>query len=515
MTARDRRQCAYLGPRGTFCEQAVSALYPADELEPVAYPTIGSAIDAVRTGLAERAVVPIESSVEGGVNATLDELTAEPPLVIKAEVIVPVEFALLVRPDTTLADIKVVGGHPVAQPQCRRWLAEHLPDAQWRQALSNADAAWQVADGELDAALAGSFAATYYQLEVLASGVHDRAGAVTRFVELGAPGPLPEPTASDRTSVIAFLADDHPGALMDILSQFAVRGVNLSRIESRPTGEGIGRYCFFIDCEGHILLPSVGEALMGLRRTCSGVRFLGSYATAELPAGDAPATKTAAEAGRTAAEAGRTTTGKFTAAAAWLEQIRSGGPGNPLLQVGARGALLRVLLGRHHARRQRSAHLLQLRPRGHLLREQGGLDAVEQALEPADELRLSDPQLGLARNLLFGERQGQPLELVHELGSEPVLEFLDRAGVDLLEPGPALLVQGRGLDLLEQLPDHASDPHDLGRLLDHLGDRPLALRLLSVGLDGDAVWPHHHDLGWRLRARRPVVWRPVVVVHGP
>jgi prephenate dehydratase len=177
-----------------------------------------------------------------------------------------------------------------------------------------------VADGELDAALAGSFAAGHYRLVVLASGVHDRAGAVTRFVELGAPGPLPAPTTADRTSVIAYLADDHPGALMDILSQFAMRGVNLSRIESRPTGEGIGRYCFFIDCEGHIARPSVGEALMGLRRTCSDVRFLGSYATAAAPLAQG-GTAAAAPAGQD----GAADDDKFMAAAAWLEEIRSGG----------------------------------------------------------------------------------------------------------------------------------------------------------------------------------------------
>ncbi len=312
------RQVAYLGPRGTFCEQAVSALHADGAYEPAPYPTIAAAVDAVRAGLAGRAVVPIESSVEGGVNATLDELSAGPPLVIKAETIVPVEFALLARPGTELADIKVVGGHPVAQPQCRRWLAENLADAQWRPALSNADAAWQVADGALDAALAGRFAAAHYQLDVLEDSVHDRPGAVTRFVELGQPGPLPPPTGGDRTSVIAFLTDDHPGALMDILSQFAVRGVNLSRIESRPTGEGIGRYCFFIDCEGHVFSPSVGEALMGLRRTCSDVRFLGSYAMAAVPGADVTAQAAARPAGGPA-----TGDGKFTAAAAWLAQVRS------------------------------------------------------------------------------------------------------------------------------------------------------------------------------------------------
>jgi prephenate dehydratase len=312
----EARRCAYLGPRGTFCEQAVSALHPDGEFEAVACASIEATLDAVHSGHADRAVVPIESSVEGGVNATLDELAAGPQLLIKAEVIVPVEFALLVRPGTELGDIKVVGGHPVAQPQCRRWLAENLPDALWRPALSNADAAQQVADSEIDAALAGSFAAWHYRLAVLADGVHDNAAAVTRFVEVGPPSPLPDRSGNDRTSVIAFLADDHPGALMDILSQFAVRGVNLTRIESRPTGEGIGRYCFFIDCEGHVAAPQVGEALMGLRRTCSEVRFLGSYAMAQGPA--LPGQVATGNAPQTSADAA------FADAAAWLDRIRLG-----------------------------------------------------------------------------------------------------------------------------------------------------------------------------------------------
>jgi prephenate dehydratase len=308
---------AYLGPRGTFCEQAVSALHPDERYKAIGCTSIEATLDAVHAGSADRALVPIESSVEGGVNATLDELATGPQLLITAEVIVPVEFALLVRPGTGLADIKLVGGHPVAQPQCRQWLAKNLPDAHWRPTLSNAEAAQQVADSQLDAALAGSFAARYYQLAVLADGVHDNAAAVTRFVEVGQPGPLPAATGHDRTSVIAFLADDHPGALMDILSQFAVRGVNLSRIESRPTGEGIGRYCFFIDCEGHVTAPRVGEALMGLRRTCSAVRFLGSYPMASA---------TSADPGQVAAEralADRSDT-SFTNAAAWLERVRNG-----------------------------------------------------------------------------------------------------------------------------------------------------------------------------------------------
>ncbi len=321
---------AYLGPRGTFCEQAVAVLHPGENAAALPCPSIGATLEAVRAGQAERAVVPIESSVEGGVNATLDELAAGPPLVISAETFVRVEFALLARPGTSMDDVKTVGGHPVAQPQCRKWLARNLPDAQWRPALSNADAARQVADGELDAALAGSFAADHYGLAVLADAVHDNVTAVTRFVELGLPGPLPQPTGRDRTSVIAFMADDHPGALMDILSQFAVRGVNLTRIESRPTGEGIGRYCFFIDCEGHAFTPRVGEALMGLKRTCSSVRFLGSYPRAD-ESGRAPGTIPGLADGTVSGQATdvlpgdhRFSDARFAGAAAWLERIRSG-----------------------------------------------------------------------------------------------------------------------------------------------------------------------------------------------
>ena len=301
--------CAYLGPTGTFCEQAAAALHPDDGVDLVPYPSIEATLDAVRSGQAKRAVVPIESSVEGGVNATLDELASGHLLLITAEAIVGVEFALLARPGTTLEEVKTVGGHPVAQPQCRRWLAANLPDAQWRPALSNAEAARQVADGELDAALAGSFAARHYRLAILAGNVHDNDAAATRFVEVSLPGGLPAVTGGDRTSVVAFLTDDHPGALMDILSQFAVRGVNLTRIESRPTGGGMGRYCFFIDCEGHVATPRVGEALMGLRRTCSSVRFLGSYARADLT--EPP-------------DADAATDPLFADATAWLERIRSG-----------------------------------------------------------------------------------------------------------------------------------------------------------------------------------------------
>ena len=234
-------------------------------------------LDAVRGGEAVRAVVPIENSVEGAVTATLDELATGHDLVICAEILLPVTFALLARPGTGLDEIKTVGGHPHSQPQCRRWLATHLPAAEWRPAASNAEAARQAADGQIGAALAGAFAAPTYGLDVLASDVNDHEGAVTRFIVVRLPGPPPARTGSDRTSLAVFLADDHPGALAEILTEFAVRGVNLTRVESRPIGDVFGRYCFSIDCEGHIDDARVGEALMGLRRVCGDVRFLGSY----------------------------------------------------------------------------------------------------------------------------------------------------------------------------------------------------------------------------------------------
>ncbi|MGH3156057.1 MAG: prephenate dehydratase, partial [Streptosporangiaceae bacterium] len=255
---------AYLGPSGTFTEAALRTLPDAAQAELVPCATIEAALEAVRLGAADVAVVPIESSVDGAVTATLDELATGGELLIRGEVLLPIEFALLARPDVELGGIAAVGGHPQAQAQCRRWLAGNLPDAQWRPAASNAMAAQQVASGELDAALAGSFAATGYGLAVLADNVHDHAGAVTRFVVVGGPGPLPAATGADRTSLAAFLVEDHPGVLMQLLTEFAVRGINLSRIESRPTGDELGKYYFCIDCEGHIDDARVGEALMGL-----------------------------------------------------------------------------------------------------------------------------------------------------------------------------------------------------------------------------------------------------------
>ncbi|BBA98635.1 putative prephenate dehydratase [Actinacidiphila reveromycinica] len=271
----------YLGPEGTFTEAALRTLPESATRELVPMVSVAAALDAVRTGEAGGALVPIENSVEGGITTTLDELAFGAPLMIYREVLLPIAFALLVRPGTKLSDVKTVTGHPAAQVQVRQWLTKHLPDAAWESAASNADGARLVQESRYDGAFAGEFAAPTYGLEPLATEIHDASNATTRFVLVGRPGRLAAPTGADKTSAVFWLRDDHPGALLDLLQEFAIRGVNLMRIESRPTGEGLGQYCFSVDAEGHLTDRRVGETLLGLHRRCLKVRLLGSYPRAD------------------------------------------------------------------------------------------------------------------------------------------------------------------------------------------------------------------------------------------
>jgi prephenate dehydratase len=303
---------AYLGPEGTFAEAALRTIPAASRGELQPQPTVGAALEAVRRGDADHALVPIENSVEGSIAATLDELAAGDPLMVTREVLLPVSFALMARAGTTLAEVRRVATHPHAHAQCRRWLEATLPQATMLPALSTAAAAAALADGtaQHDAALAAPIAAERYRLTVLAEDVEDNPDAVTRFVLVSRPGQPPLPSGNDKTTVVAFIADDHPGALLEVLTEFAVRGVNLTRIESRPTGQRLGRYCFSIDAEGHVDEARVGEALMGLRRVCPDVRFLGSYPRAD---------------DRPDADSDRVTDDAiYRDAAAWLGRVRDG-----------------------------------------------------------------------------------------------------------------------------------------------------------------------------------------------
>lgn len=274
--------------------------------------SVPAALDAVRNGEAAAALVPIENSVEGGITATLDALTGGEPLMIYREVLLSITFALLVRPGTKLSDIKTVTAHPAAQPQVRNWMAAHLPQAAWESAASNADGARLVQEGRYDAAFAGEFAAATYGLEPLVTEIHDAENAQTRFVLVGRPARPSAPTGADKTSVVIWLGDDHPGALLELLQEFAVRGVNLMLIQSRPTGEGIGNYCFAVDAEGHIAERRVGEALMGLKRICPKVRFLGSYPRAGVSADEVRPLRAG------------TSDSSFTEASDWLARSQDG-----------------------------------------------------------------------------------------------------------------------------------------------------------------------------------------------
>lgn len=300
---------AYLGPAGTFTEAALLSLPDAASFEGVPCVSVPAAFAMVRSGECDAAVAAMESSVEGAVTATMDELASGEPLMIVRELLLPIDFALLVRPGTELHQVKTVASHPVAEPQCRRWLAQQLPEVRWEAAASNAEAARQVRDGAYDAALAGAFTAARYGLEVLADGIHDHEGAQTRFVVVARPGAPTAPTGQDKTSITVGLRDNHPGELMEILEEFAGRGVNLCRIESRPTGEAMGKYYFFIDCEGHVADERVGEALLGLRRNSTRLRFLGSYPRADR---QPPAIRPG------------TTDAEFAAARDWLSAVRGG-----------------------------------------------------------------------------------------------------------------------------------------------------------------------------------------------
>ena len=300
---------SYLGPAGTFCEAALRTLPAADKVDHLPCVSVADALDAVRRGHAGGAVVPLENSVEGSVAETLDELATGDPLQIVREVLLPVSFALMARSGTALADVRTVTTMPHAEAQVRGWLRRELPQARFVPAPSTADGARAVAEGSADAAVAAPLAAERYRLQVIADDIEDTHGAVTRFVLVTKPGESPAPTGADRTTVMAFIADDHPGALLELLTEFAVRGVNLTRIESRPTGVGLGRYYFSIDAEGHVAQARMAEALAAIRRECADVRFLGSYARAD---GIAPV------------ERPGTSDLDFTDAHAWVERIRKG-----------------------------------------------------------------------------------------------------------------------------------------------------------------------------------------------
>lgn len=304
----------FLGPRATFAEQALHTVPEAVDAELVPCAGSPAVLAAVRSGEVDAGFVPIENTVEGAVPAVLDGLVDDPPLVIIREAVLAVRFDLMARPGTRIADIATVASHSHALAQTRGFVARHLPSAQVSSATSTSEAAAQVARGEVDAAVASPLAAQQHGLEAIMADVADNPGAVTRFALLTRPGPLPKPTGDDRTTLAA-TTQNRPGSLLGLLTELAVRGIDLTRIESRPIKKRHAEYWFHLDCLGHVAEPAMGEALAALHRRCDRVRFLGSYPRAAN--------------GRASGDPGTPVIGPsdadgFTAAQRWLEDLRAG-----------------------------------------------------------------------------------------------------------------------------------------------------------------------------------------------
>jgi prephenate dehydratase len=301
------KSIAFLGPPGTFTEEALLGVAHLREADLIPLTTIGEVLGAVDGGEVEAGFVPIENSIEGTVAVTLDHLVFESDLLIQTEVVLDVHLHLLAPAGTALADIKRVISFPHASAQCRRFVREVIGGAEVIASNSTAEAARVVGEEREagTAAIAPMLAGRLYGLEAIAEKIEDYSDNQTRFL-LVAPGVVPAPTGHDRTSIVCFQQADHPGNLHEMLSHFSARSLNLTKIESRPTKQGLGDYCFVIDLEGHISDEVVGDCLRELHAALAGVKFLGSYPAA----------------GAGGAEVREIVSAKRQEAESWLEGLR-------------------------------------------------------------------------------------------------------------------------------------------------------------------------------------------------
>lgn len=277
----DRSTLAYLGPQGTFTEQALYTQPDLAGMDLRPAPSIPDVFRQVIAGEVDLGFAAIENSIEGSVNITQDTLAFDADLLIQREVVISIQLNLMVAAGTTLADIDRVVSFPHASAQCRGWLAEHLPGAEVHASNSTADAARMIAESpdRRTAAIAPGRVAEVYGLDVLAADIEDHPENQTRFVLVAADG-IPAPTGHDKTSLVVFQRADRPGSLLGILQEFAARSLNLTRLESRPTRQGLGNYCFLMDVEGHIVDELVADCLRNLHMKHGEVKFLGSYPAA-------------------------------------------------------------------------------------------------------------------------------------------------------------------------------------------------------------------------------------------
>lgn len=298
----------FLGPLGTFTEQALRTQADLADAELVPFPTMADVLRATETGEVSIGFVAIENSIEGTVNVTSDTLAFDVDVLIQREVVIPIQQHLMVIPGATLDGIEYVASIPHATAQCRTFLFEHLPKVTTQAANSTAEAAQRVAEaGEPNvAAIGNELAADLYGLEILARNIEDHPENQTRFVAV-APDVVPPPTGHDKTSVVVAQRANRPGSLIAILQEFAARRINLTKLESRPTKKGLGDYCFLLDLEGHIADDVVADCLKALQAKHGTVKFLGSYPSAAV---EGPVARAEADSATQEADA-------------WLAQIRT------------------------------------------------------------------------------------------------------------------------------------------------------------------------------------------------
>ena len=268
------RRLAFLGPRGTFSEEAALRYDPDAQLIP--FVSISAVAAAIGSGMADEGVVPIENSLEGPVTETLDILIHSTELSVRSEIVLPIEHLLLARAGAKASDIKIIASMPQALAQCRGFIERCFPKAVLEAALSTAAAVEEMMGREDAAAIGNRRAAELYGAEVLAEGIQDRTTNLTRFVMLAHEDH--PPTGYDKTSLaFAFAVEDRPGLLVSALEEFSSRGLNLSKIESRPSKERLGVYIFLADLDGHRTEQPLAESLERGREKSSFFRVLGSY----------------------------------------------------------------------------------------------------------------------------------------------------------------------------------------------------------------------------------------------
>jgi len=297
---------AYLGPAGTFTEQALMSELDLRDTDHVPFPKFVDVLDATSDGDVDLGFVAIENAIEGTVNVTLDALAFDHSLLIQREVVLDIHLYLMAPAGTELSDITSVYSHPVANAQCREFLHKELPDVPVLAANSTSEAAVMAADQPGLAAVGPALAAEKHGLAVLAEDIADHPGNQTRFV-LVAPAGVPPATGHDKTTVVLTQRQDKPGSLVAILEEFAARSINLSRLSSRPVKTALGSYCFIVDLDGHIADELIADCLRSIRAKHADVKFLGSY-----PAAGNGSTETRHEASSAWAEADQ-----------WMEALRS------------------------------------------------------------------------------------------------------------------------------------------------------------------------------------------------